>query len=90
MNAPTYNIPGAASAAVASAQSQGAQAVIHCGDIIGANTLRGLQQLGGIHAIGGMAAMVAAAERCGAPFRVRLFVMARDIGAQAAAATQVF
>ncbi len=42
------------SAAVASAQSKGAQAVIHCGDIIGANTLRGLQQFGlPVHAVHG-------------------------------------
>ncbi|MEQ1773939.1 MAG: metallophosphoesterase family protein [Burkholderiales bacterium] len=41
-------------AAVEAAQAQGAQAIIHCGDIIGANTLRGLQRFGlPVHAVHG-------------------------------------
>jgi len=32
--------------AVEAAAAQGAQAVIHCGDVIGSNTLRGLQHIG--------------------------------------------
>lgn len=44
----------ALAAAVETAQAQGAQAVIHCGDIIGANTLRGLQRFGlPVHAVHG-------------------------------------
>lgn len=41
-------------AAVAAARESGAQAVIHCGDVIGPNTLRGLQPLGlPVHVIHG-------------------------------------
>ena len=41
-------------AAVATARSEGAEAVIHCGDIIGGNTLRASIKLGlPIHAVHG-------------------------------------
>ena len=44
----------ALSAAVAHAQQDGAKAVIHCGDVIGGHTLRGLKQFGlPVHVIHG-------------------------------------
>ncbi|CAG0951422.1 hypothetical protein BURK2_00219 [Burkholderiales bacterium] len=44
----------ALAAAVARAMAEGAEAVIHCGDIIGANTLRGAMEFGlPIHAVHG-------------------------------------
>jgi putative phosphoesterase len=41
-------------AAVAAARAEGAQAVVHCGDLIGANTLRPLLELGlPVHLVNG-------------------------------------
>jgi len=41
-------------AAVSAARDAGAAAVVHCGDVIGPNTLRGLQKLGlPVHVIHG-------------------------------------
>ena len=42
----SHDHSGLLAAAVKAAAEQGAQAVIHCGDVIGANTLRALQGIG--------------------------------------------